>query len=169
MNEAAERLTVAAKLARQFPNARIVFSGGRGRLTVGAKEADIAAGLFETFGIPRERIALEDRSRNTVENALFSRMLLKPRPTERWLLVTSAHHMPRSIGVFRQAGFSVEAYPVDFRTRGVADLKVFTEVISAGLARTDAAAREWVGLLTYWLFGKSSELFPGPKPGASGK
>ena len=63
----------------------------------------------------------EDKSRNTVENALFARQIAMPKPGDRWLLVTSAYHMPRAIGVFRHAGFPVEAYPVDWRTRGDAD------------------------------------------------
>jgi uncharacterized SAM-binding protein YcdF (DUF218 family) len=83
-------------------------------------------------------------------------------PDERWLLVTSAHHMPRSIGSFRQAGFSVDAYPVDFRTRGTSDLIRPFQSVSDGLRRTDTAAREWVGLLVYRLTGRIAELFPGP-------
>src|SRR2546423_4236414 len=102
LNEAAERLTAIAELARRFPNTRIVFSGGSGRLIYGgATEAELAARLFESFGIGRQRIVLEDQSRDTDENARFTKGLLQPKPGERWLLVTSAHHMPRSIGVFR--------------------------------------------------------------------
>ena len=122
LNEAAERMTVVAKLAREHPSARIVFTGGTGRLFGGATEADFVADLFESFGIPRDRIVLESRARNTVENAVHTKELVKPKPGERWLLVTSAHHMPRSVGIFRKAGFPVEAYPVDFRTRGSEDL-----------------------------------------------
>ena len=123
LNEAAERMTVIAELARRFPDARIVFTGGSGRIIYdGVTEASLAARLFESFGIAKERIILEDKSRDTDENARFTRELLNPKPGERWLLVTSAHHMPRSVGVFRAAGFPVEAYPVDFRTRGAIDL-----------------------------------------------
>src|SRR4051794_2915915 len=123
LNEAAERLTAIAELARRFPDARIVFSGGSGRLIYGgATEAELAARLFESFGIAKERIALEDRSRDTDENARFTNELLQPKRGERWLLVTSAHHMPRAIGAFRAAGFPVEAFPVDYRTRGAVDL-----------------------------------------------
>ena len=57
---------------------------------------------------------LEDQSRNTRENAIFTRRLVDPKPGERWLLVTSAWHMPRAIGVFRKAGFEIEAFPVDY-------------------------------------------------------
>jgi uncharacterized SAM-binding protein YcdF (DUF218 family) len=162
LNEAAERMTAIAKLAREHPSARIVFTGGSGRLFGGATEADYVTGLFESFGIPRDRIALENRARNTVENATLTKALVKPKPSERWLLVTSAHHMPRSVGIFRKAGFPVEAHPVDYRTRGSADLTGPFWSLAGGLARADAAMHEWAGLLVYWLTGRTSELFPGP-------
>jgi len=163
LNEAAERLTVAAELARRYPAARILFSGGSGALIYDeGAEAAFALRLLEDLGIPRERIMLEDRSRNTVENAVFSKALAHPRPGERWLLVTSAHHLPRAIGVFRKAGFPVEAYPVDWRTRGSNDVLRPFATVGDGLRRSDTAVREWVGLAVYWVTGRSSALFPGP-------
>jgi uncharacterized SAM-binding protein YcdF (DUF218 family) len=163
LNEAAERLTAMAELARRFPDARIVFSGGSGRLIYdGATEADLAARIFESFGIARARILLESKSRDTDENARFTKELVQPKPGERWLLVTSAHHMPRSIGVFRAAGFPVEAYPVDYRTRGAIDLTRGFAALGDGLRRTDTATREWVGLLIYRMTGRTTELFPAP-------
>jgi uncharacterized SAM-binding protein YcdF (DUF218 family) len=163
LNESAERLTAVAELARRYPRARIVFSGGTGALIFDeGAEADFALRLFESFGIPRGRVLLEDRSRNTLENAILSKDLARPQPGERWLLVTSAYHMPRAVGIFRKAGFPVEPYPVDWRTAGVGDaLRPFGSV-SEGLRRTDTAVREWAGLLAYWLFGMSSAFFPAP-------
>jgi uncharacterized SAM-binding protein YcdF (DUF218 family) len=163
LNEAAERMTALAELARRFPNARIVFSGGSGRLIFkGATEAELAERLFLSFGIAKERITLEDKSRDTDENALFTRDIVKPKPGERWLLVTSAHHMPRAIGVFRAVGFPVEAFPVDYRTRGPIDMLRAFSTLGDGLRRTDTAAREWVGLVAYRLSGRTTELFPAP-------
>ncbi len=163
LNESAERLTAAAALARKYPDAKIIYSGGDARLVIhGGIEAEFAATLLESLGIPRARIIMEGKSRNTVENALFSKALADPKPGERWLLVTSAYHMPRSIGVFRRAGFAVEAYPVDWRTRGAIDLVLPFESVTAGLRRTDTAVREWTGLLVYWLTGKSDAVFPAP-------
>jgi uncharacterized SAM-binding protein YcdF (DUF218 family) len=163
LTDAAERITATVELARRYPQARIVYSGGSGALIYReGNEADIAARLFESMGISPTRIATEGESRNTVENAVFSRRLAVPRPGERWLLVTSGYHMPRSIGIFRQAGFPVEAYPVDWRTRGPADLLRPFSSLADGLSRTDTAVREWAGLLVYWGTGRSSALFPGP-------
>jgi uncharacterized SAM-binding protein YcdF (DUF218 family) len=163
LNEAAERLTVAVELARRYPTARIVFSGGSGALIYDeGAEAPFALRMLENLGIPRARILLEDRSRNTVENAIFSKALVQPKPGERWLLVTSAHHLPRAIGVFRKMGFPVEPYPVDWRTRGAPDALRPFATLGDGLRRSDTAVREWVGLAVYWLTGRSSALFPGP-------
>jgi uncharacterized SAM-binding protein YcdF (DUF218 family) len=164
LNESAERMTVVADLARRYPQARVVFSGGSGALLFrDGTEAEFAVRLFETFGIARERIIAEDRSRNTVENAVFSKALAEPKPGETWLLVTSAYHMPRAIGIFRKQGFAVEAYPVDWRTRGRQDALRPFFTVGDGIRRTDTAVREWVGLAVYWATGQSSELFPGPR------
>src|ERR1044072_4344210 len=135
LNEAAERMTAIAELARRFPQARIVFSGGSGRLVYcgSTRVGERAAGLFANFGIARARITLEDQSRDTLENARFTKELVNPKPGERWLLVTSAHHMPRSVGLFREEGFAVKAYPVDYRTRGAIDLLRFFSTVGDGL------------------------------------
>jgi uncharacterized SAM-binding protein YcdF (DUF218 family) len=163
LTDAAERLTVVADLARRYPAARIVFSGGFGQLLFqGANEGDLARRLLESFGVPAQRIVLENRSRDTTENARFSKALASPQPGERWLLITSAYHMPRAIGVFRQEGFPVEAFPVDWRTRGWADVARPFPTLGEGLRRGDVAMREWVGLLMYRLSGRTSALFPAP-------
>jgi uncharacterized SAM-binding protein YcdF (DUF218 family) len=163
LNEAAERLTVIPELARRYPLARIIYSGGDSSLLFhGGSEAQSAAALIESFGIAKNRLTLEDRSRNTAENAVYSKAVAAPQPGERWLLVTSAYHMPRAMGAFRKAGFDVDAYPVDYRTKGTEDLLIPFDDIASGLRRTDLAAREWVGLVAYWLTGRSSALFPGP-------
>jgi uncharacterized SAM-binding protein YcdF (DUF218 family) len=163
LNEAAERMTVMADLARRFPSARIVFTGGSG-LVFGnrPKEAQFALTLLESFGIAAERIELESASRNTAENATMTKALVRPQPGQRWLLVTSAVHMPRAVGCFRRAGFPVEPYPVDYQTGGAADLLRPFDSVSAGLRRTDSAMREWTGLLMYWMTGRTSALFPAP-------
>ena len=85
-----------------------------------------------------------------------------PKPGERWLLVTSGYHMPRAVGAFRKVGFEVEAYPVDYRTRGIEDIWIPFDDVASGLRRTDTASREWIGMFVYWLTGKSSAIFPAP-------
>ena len=161
-----DRIIAAAVLARRYPNARFVFSGGNANLVSSdaAKEADFAMPVFESFGLAKNRLIMERRSRNTLENAEFSKALLAPKDGERWLLVTSAFHMPRSVGLFRKAGFAVEPYPVDWRVGSRGDLFTFTNVALDGLGRTDTALREWMGLIAYRATGKIDELLPGPAP-----
>jgi uncharacterized SAM-binding protein YcdF (DUF218 family) len=164
LNEAAERMTAAVELAQKYPAARIVFSGGDASLLRrGANEADFALAFFESLGLPHERVRMESRARNTLENAEFSKALVQPKLGERWLLVTSAYHMPRAIGVFRGSGFPVEPYPVDWRTRGGAEIAIPFGSASDGLKRTDTALREWIGLVAYRLTGRMPELFPAPR------
>jgi uncharacterized SAM-binding protein YcdF (DUF218 family) len=114
------------------------------------------------LGVAHDRITAEEQSRNTLENAAYARLLANPKPGERWLLVTSAYHMPRAIAAFRAEDFAVDAYPVDWRTRGAGDLQRGFSTLSEGLRRTDVATREWVGLVVYRLTGRSTELLPGP-------
>ena len=168
LNEAAERLVEAAILARRFPEARIAFSGGNsGILYQSGTEAEGAKSLLTALGVPEDRLILDDESRDTYENARFLKEKLTSggelSPGKRWLLITSAYHMPRAIGAFRQAGFEIEAWPVDYRTRGKADLARPFDKVSEGLRRADVASREWAGLLTYWLSGRSDALFPAPR------
>jgi uncharacterized SAM-binding protein YcdF (DUF218 family) len=162
---APDRIIAAAALARQYPNARVVFSGGSANLISNdAREADFAGAIFESLGIDKSRLMMERRSRNTQENAEFSKALVAPRDGERWLLVTSAFHMPRSVGLFRKAGFAVEPYPVDWRVGGRDDLMSWSNVAIEGLGRTDLAVREWMGLIAYRATGKIDDLLPGPAP-----
>ena len=160
LNDAAERIVEAAMLAARHPEARLVLSGGEGALLPrGDSEAEQTRTLLVELGVAPERLLVEERSRNTYENAVFSRETAQPRPGEVWLLVTSAAHMPRAVGCFRHAGWQVVPYPVDFRTewRPRPDL-----MLAKHLVLVDTAAKEWVGLLAYRLLGRTDSVFPGP-------
>jgi uncharacterized SAM-binding protein YcdF (DUF218 family) len=99
LSEAAERITAAVELARRYPAARVVFSGGNGNLfRRGPSEAVFAGHLWEKLGVAPDRIILDKRSRSTAENAAFTKQLVRPKPGRHWLLITSAMHMPRAIG-----------------------------------------------------------------------
>jgi uncharacterized SAM-binding protein YcdF (DUF218 family) len=162
----AERLTVVPLLAAKYPQAKFVFTGGNASIFGGPAEADHVIPLFESFGVQPARVTIENASRNTTENAEFTRKLLDPKPGERWVIVTSAFHMPRSIGSFRAAGFDVEAYPVDYRTTG-SDGGDFFQNFGGGFAFVDTATREFLGMLMYRLAGRSSEWFPAPRQASS--
>ena len=165
LNEAGERLLEGAILAHRFPDAKVAFSGGdAGILYKSDSEADGAAAILTKLGVAPDRLILEANARDTYENAVYLKKKLAEDGDSdgRWLLITSAYHMPRSMGAFRQAGFDVEPWPVDYRTRGKVDLTRPFDKVSEGLRRVDTATREWVGLLAYWLTGRCNALFPAP-------
>jgi uncharacterized SAM-binding protein YcdF (DUF218 family) len=164
LNESAERQVALGDLARRYPHAVLVFSGGAGAFSDGSlTESDIVEAHLAEFGLARDRVLFERRSRNTVENAAYTKQMLTLQPGDRVLLVTSAFHMVRSMALFRGAGLPVVAYPVDFRMSDSSELwRPFT-VASDGLHRTDFAVREWIGLVAARLLGHSHDLFPAPE------
>jgi uncharacterized SAM-binding protein YcdF (DUF218 family) len=159
-----ERLSEAATLAHRYPNAKLVFAGISFGDS-GASEPVIAKRFFVGLGVQESRIVLERNSLNTAQNATFARDLLMPQPGQRWLLVTSASHMPRAIGSFRRAGFPVIPYPVGYTTSGLPDdyWGIRLEV-STNLVRADVAVHEWLGLIAYRVTGRTDALLPGPEP-----
>jgi uncharacterized SAM-binding protein YcdF (DUF218 family) len=163
LNSGGDRFVEAAILARRHPGAKIVVTGGTGALVLdGEGDADTAPRLLTALGVAPERLILENKSRNTHENAVFTRELVTPQPGETWLLVTSAFHMPRSMALFRKVGFVVRPWPVDYRTSGKEGFGVFRDNATDAMQNTTVAIREWIGLFAYWLSGRIEEPFPGP-------
>ena len=161
LNETGDRFVEAAVLARRYPEARIVVTGGSGSLVLeGEGDGETAPRLLTALGVSPERLVMESRSRNTHENALFTRALVEPRPGETWLLVTSAFHMPRSMGLFRKAGFDVTPWPVDYRTAGDERFGLARDNEFDSLSNLNVAVREWVGLVAYRLTGRTDALIP---------
>ena len=161
MNDAGERMLALGDLARRFPEARLVFSGGPGGLGAPESEATAVERFAGSLGVSPGRITFEGASRNTRENALFTAALVPPKAGERWLLVTSAFHITRAMGCFRAIGYEVVAYPVDYRTGGPEAYGAFA-FVSDGLNLLDLATKEWVGLLAYRIAGYTDALWPGP-------
>ena len=151
LNEAGERMRRGGDAGQPLPRGEDRVFGRRCRhpLQVGTARPR-GRRLFTALGIPHDRLILEAKSRDTYENAALLKEEFDPRgefgPGKRWLLITSAYHMPRAIGAFRQAGFNVEPWPVDYRTRGQRGLERPFDKVSEGLRRVDVASREWVGL-----------------------
>lgn len=162
MNDGGERLTETAALAHRFPTARIFLSGGFGHIgsETDPSESAVARQFLLSVGIPAERIAMEEKSRTTCENAEESFKALNPKPGETWLLVTSAWHMPRAVACFRAVKFDVVPYPVDFRTRLKQHWRLVNKSSSIGLEDIDIAFHEWIGLFGYWLTGKTTVILP---------
>jgi uncharacterized SAM-binding protein YcdF (DUF218 family) len=163
LNEAGERIALAVALARRLPEARLIFTGGAGAIVREAiPGGESVVQFWRDTGIDAGRIVLEGKSVTTYENAQFTRSLVEPRPGQRWLLVTSAAHMPRSVGLFRRAGFDVVPHSVDFRTKDASDVWRTFNAIPRGLQRVDDACREWASLLAHRLTGRIDSIFPVP-------
>ncbi len=151
------RLIAAVELARRYPNARILFSGGSGELG-GSRmsEAEAAQHIFAQMALDPRRLTLESRSRNTFENIAFSKAQAQPRPSAVWLLATDALQMPRSMQVAQKLGWKMIAWPTDYATTrnnwpGFLD-------ITGNLSGFDAATHEWIGLIVYRATGRLSPL-----------
>jgi uncharacterized SAM-binding protein YcdF (DUF218 family) len=165
LNNNAARLTEALALAQRYPTAKILFTGGSADI-VGPqiREAEYAKRFFLDQGLPPERLLIEDNSRNTWENAFNSLAVVQPKPDENWLLVTSAYHMPRSVGIFRRVGWHVIPDPVDYRTEG--KLRIRSFVLLVRLEELQVGLKDWIGLIAYSLLGRTDSLFPGPGSGS---
>jgi uncharacterized SAM-binding protein YcdF (DUF218 family) len=153
-NGGAYRLVEGMAAARRYPTARVVFSGGSGALG-GARfsEAETARYVLGELGLDPHRLTLEAHSRNTYENILFSKAMVQPRPSQVWLLVTSATHMPRSMAIARKLNWPMIAWPSDYITAPYSGGDVFD--IAGNLGRTDYVVHEWMGLLAYRLSDKA--------------
>jgi uncharacterized SAM-binding protein YcdF (DUF218 family) len=159
-----DRLIAGADLARRYPEAKLVFTGGSSALLASEpREADIAREVFVELGLAPDRAIYERESRNTWENAVFSQRLVDPKPGEIWLLVTSAYHMPRSMGIFRKIGWDMVPYPVDYSVPPAGQLEPSLEVLDE-LEGVHWGLREWVGLVAYYVLGRTDSLFPAPAP-----
>ncbi len=161
MHNSVLRLVTAAALLRAHPEAQLYFSGGGAVAVVTPPtESDIAQILLSEMGTDAARVHLENKSRNTWENFVFTKALAQPKPGETWVLVTSATHMPRSIGIARQVGWPMIAYPTDFVT---SPYPVSPLGLMPQLETLDIAGHEWLGLIGYYLSHKTSALFPAPQ------
>ena len=162
VNHNANRFLRFADLAKKHPQARLVFTGA-GRpvgKSSGLSETEVSVSVLEIIGVDLERLEIEDRSTNTYDNAVLTYGLVKPVRGEVWLLVTSAWHMPRAMGSFRQAGW--EVIPVSAGRTSVGSGWSLTFSPGPRLVTLSRAVHEWIGLLVYRLLGRSGELFPSP-------
>ncbi|MFD1986854.1 YdcF family protein [Mesorhizobium newzealandense] len=163
LNSGGDRMVETAILARRFPTAKVVVSGGTGELFLeGEGDAATAPRLLTALGVTADRLILENKSRNTYENAVFTKELVTPKSGETWLLVTSAFHMPRAKALFDKAGFATIPWPVDYRTTGREGIGLFRDNPADSLQATTMAIREWIGLFAYWLSGRIDQPFPAP-------
>lgn len=161
LGSAGDRFVEAARLARLLPDIPLVVSGGEVSL-IGRTEGDasIARRFFPEFGIASNRLVLEDRSLNTHGNAVYTKAAISDFPRGKWLLVTSAFHMPRSVGAFREQGIEVIPWPVDYRTSGREGFAFGRADPLEALLEVTLGLREWTGLAVYRATGRINALMP---------
>ena len=153
LNDQANRMTEAVALMRQYPHLRLLFTGGSGSvLADDLSEAQRARIFFDAMGVDKSRVTYESQSRNTYENALFSATVDGVDNKKPWLLLTSAFHMPRAMGVFARTGWNTTPWPVDYRT--TAHESWFEFSLHAGPSVWTLTLHEWLGLLAYRLMGR---------------
>lgn len=153
LTDAAERMTAPVAALLRNPHLRVVFTGGEGELLgTGPSEAERARAFFSSLGLAGRQVEYEAASRNTHENAVLTAQLPGVDISQRWLLVTSAWHMPRAMATFTKAGWNVTAYPVDFRTGAQTPWTEYS--LRDGVARWELVLHEELGLLAYRLTGR---------------
>ena len=161
LNENVERLTESIDLMRRFPNAKIVFSGGIATLSKPKLTGiDVAKMFYTRMGVDINRIIFEDKSRNTYENFVFSKKFIDNKNNEKWLLVTSAFHMKRAMNVAEKLGLNFISYPVDFSLSKDFNFKYWYYAnYSANINYFYFATHEYIGLIAYYLTGKSNKIY----------
>lgn len=152
LGESGDRFVEAAALARRFDAMPVIVTGGEASL-IGTTEGDaaIAPRFFERLGVETDRLRLEDQSKNTWQNATLTADLIAATGQAKgpWVLITSAFHMRRSVGCFRQAGVDVIAWPVDYRTAGDESFALGRDDPGRALNEFSIALRESIGLAVY--------------------
>jgi uncharacterized SAM-binding protein YcdF (DUF218 family) len=162
LNQAGDRLVTTLWLAQRYPSAKIILSGGSGLLMGETEsEAETMQRFLLGLGVKKERLVLEGQSRNTAENAGMTKNLIGDTPGV-VVLVTSAFHMPRSVGIFRRADIDVVPWPTDYRSAGEQGLGIDLANPNQNLETATVALREWIGLVAYHLTGRTDELLPAP-------
>ncbi len=168
VNDQIDRGLCFAKLAKEYPNAKLVFTGGAGDITnPQANETPYAKNFFDIVGLSDRKILYESESRNTHENAVLTKALVAPSDSQTWAVITSGYHMPRSMATFHNAGWNVLPYQCDLRTDGTYNPLDGLPNIAANFGLMNLALKEIIGTVAYYVTGKSAFLFP-PSTVASG-
>jgi uncharacterized SAM-binding protein YcdF (DUF218 family) len=158
------RLLIFKQLADRYPQATLLYSGGTSRPGIPGtmRQADIARSVLEIMMGNQRPVLYERESRTTFENAYNSSQLVGEKRQQPWILVTSAWHLPRALGTFRQQGWTIIPMPVDYMTEGVFK-PLFHIDFMRNITMLTILLREICGMVGYYLGGKSDALFPEAK------
>ncbi|QBZ82395.1 YdcF family protein [Hydrogenovibrio crunogenus] len=155
-----DRYIGAKELANHYPKAPVIFTGGSGSMQLQNTkgEGSLARQLLTTLGIANKRLIIESLSRNTYENFKYTKKLLPARQGT-YMLVTSAFHMPRAVGIANKQAIHVIPYPVDYRGNSDKLRKIDFDFFDH-LKSLEPAWKEWIGLTVYYWTGKTSDWLP---------
>jgi uncharacterized SAM-binding protein YcdF (DUF218 family) len=164
MGSSGDRVIYAAYLYKHGAASNLLISSGRIEwLDTQDEPTQDMLFLLEMLGVPEEAVWFEDQSRNTYENAVFSQKILAEHNIQRIILVTSASHMPRAVGLFEKVGLQVIPAPTDFALTD-ADLQqlyspnLATQILNwlpspSNLELIGVAIKEYLGIFVYRLRG----------------
>ena len=159
INSNGERLIESIILIKEYPKAKVIFSGGSGFiLDYEFTHSEAAKIFYQNLGIDLNRINFEDQSRNTYENILFSKNIANPKVDENWVLVTSAFHLKRSINISEKISWNLIPYPTDFNQPIKFNWKFDYNLLN-NLVFFRNASHEWLGIIVYYFLGRTSKIF----------
>ncbi|RIW15164.1 YdcF family protein [Algoriphagus lacus] len=157
-NKGADRITHALQLYRMGKIKRILITGGQGLNPVNPQsESEVLMRFLIMTGMPESDIMIEDQSKNTRENAAFTKVFLEKNSIpmdQEFLLITSAFHMTRAKGCFDKVGLQTETFPVDYYSHDIKfDLPGLLYPSPDSLSNWHKLVKEWIGLLMYKVAG----------------
>lgn len=153
-----ERLTESIQIIKNNPSIKIIFSGGPAYINhPNLNDSDSAKIFFSQMGVDISKIIFEDNSRNTYENILFSKEIAKPKIDEKWIVITSASHMRRTINVSNKLNWKLIPYPTDFNVGKKFKFNISYNFLQ-NFNHSNKAVHEWVGLVYYYLLGKTNQI-----------
>ena len=154
-----ERLIESVVLIKKYPKAKVIFAGGSNTiLDYEFTHSEAAKIFYQNLGINLDRINFEDQSRNTYENIVFSKNIANPKVDENWVLVTSAFHLKRSINISEKISWNLIPYPTDFNQPKKFNWKFEYNLLN-NLVLFRQASHEWLGIIAYYLMGRTSKIF----------
>jgi len=158
LNGSVERLVESITLIRKYKDAKIIFAGGSGSIKKPEMDhARIAKQFFMQIGLKTDKVIFENKSRNTYENILFSKYIAKPKKNEKWIVITSARHMNRTIFIGEKNDWILTPYAVDYLQSKTFKFNPNFNLLN-NLSKLQHGSHEWIGLIAYYLMGRTSRI-----------